>query len=63
MRAAWLEAPDLASQRGICVEMQRQAMTDVPYMPVGQYIQPTAYRADLSGMLGGFATFWNVGRS
>lgn len=63
MRAAWLEAPDLASQRSICVEMQRQAMTDVPYMPVGQYIQPTAYRADLTGMPGGFATFWNVSRS
>ncbi len=42
--------------------MQRQALIDVPYMPVGQYIQPTALRADLSGMLNGFATFWNIRR-
>jgi peptide/nickel transport system substrate-binding protein len=46
----------------ICADMQRQALIDVPYMPVGQYIQPTALRADLSGMLNGFATFWNIRR-
>ena len=62
LRAAWLAAPGLAAQKQVCIDMQHQAMTDVPYMPVGQYIQPTAYRADLTGVLGGFATFWNVAR-
>jgi peptide/nickel transport system substrate-binding protein len=63
MRNAWFEAPDLATQQRICVDMQKQAMIDVPYMPLGQYQQPTAYRSDITGVLNGFATFWNVRRS
>ena len=63
MRTAWLAAPALSAQKVICADMQRQAMNDVPYIPVGQYIQPTAFRADLTGMGGGFATFWNVRRT
>jgi peptide/nickel transport system substrate-binding protein len=43
--------------------MQKQAMIDVPYMPLGQYQQPTAYRSDITGVLNGFATFWNLRRS
>jgi peptide/nickel transport system substrate-binding protein len=35
-------------------------MVDMPSLPLGQYIQPTAYRASLTGVLPGFATFWNV---
>jgi peptide/nickel transport system substrate-binding protein len=63
LRNAWFDAPDLAAQRAVCAEMQRQAMTDVPYVPLGQYIQPTAYRGGLTGVLHGFATFWNVRRA
>ena len=29
-------------------------------MPLGQFIQPTAYRGSVTGVLNGFATFWNV---
>jgi peptide/nickel transport system substrate-binding protein len=60
LRTAWFDAPDLASQQKVCVEMQRQAMNDVPYFPLGQYIQPTSYRSHITGVLNGFATFWNV---
>jgi len=63
MRSAWFEAPDLAAQQRICIDMQKQALIDVPYMPLGQYQQPTAYRSDITGVLNGFATFWNVRRS
>jgi hypothetical protein len=45
-------APDLAAQKAICVDMQKQAMIDVPYYPLGQYIQPTAYRS-ITGIGGG----------
>ena len=62
LRTAWLEAPDLASQEQICREIQRQAFVDLPMIPLGQYYQPTAYRTSLTGVLGGFATFWNVRR-
>jgi peptide/nickel transport system substrate-binding protein len=38
-------------------------LTDVPYYPLGQVMQPTATRASLSGVLDGFAVFWNVRRT
>ncbi len=62
LRTAWFDAPDLAAQQRISAEMQVQAFQDVPYMPVGQFFQPTAYRKSLRGVLNGFATFWNVSR-
>ncbi|SFJ35327.1 peptide/nickel transport system substrate-binding protein [Bosea sp. OK403] len=59
-REAWFSAPDLAAQQRLCQEMQSQAFVDAPYYPLGQYIQPTAYRTSLTGILNGFPTFWNV---
>jgi peptide/nickel transport system substrate-binding protein len=35
-------------------------MLDAPFYPLGQYFQPTAYRNTITGILDGFATFWNV---
>ena len=63
LRSAWFEAPDLAAQQAICRDIQREAMREVPYYPLGQYLQPTAYRSNLTGILDGFATFWNVRRT
>ncbi|HEY0182099.1 MAG TPA: hypothetical protein VGC09_04760 [Rhodopila sp.] len=40
--------------------MQRQVLDQAPYLPLGHILQPTAYRRDVSGMLPGFAKFWNV---
>ncbi len=60
LRDAWFAAPDLAAQQRIARELQVRAFETVPYVPLGQYFQPTAYRTSLSGVLGGFSTFWNV---
>lgn len=38
-------------------------MREVPYYPTGQYLQPAAYRSNITGVLEGFATFWNVRRA
>lgn len=62
LRDAWLKAPDLAAQKQICVQMQLQAFQDVPYIPLGQTILPTAFRSDLTGMLDGLPLFWNIRR-
>ena len=62
LRTAWFDAPTLAAQQEICRDMQLAAMRDVPYYPLGQFQAPTAYRSDISGVLNGFATFWNVRR-
>jgi peptide/nickel transport system substrate-binding protein len=32
----------------------------VPYVPLGQALGATAYRANLTGVLNGFVLFWNV---
>jgi len=63
LRQAWFDAPDEAAQKAICRDVQRQAMQDVPYYPLGQYEQATAHRTDLTGVLDGFATLWNVRRA
>ena len=63
LRHAWFEAPDLAGQQAIAAQIQKQAFVDAPYLPLGQYIQPTAFRASLTGVKSGFATFWNVRRA
>ena len=61
LRQDWLSAPDLAHQKAICEQIQIQAMQDVPYWPLGEYLQPTAIRTNrVSGVNAGFATFWNI---
>ena len=61
LREQWLAAPDLAAQQAICRDIQQQAFQDVPYYPLGAFLQPTASRPDaVTGLLEGFATFWNV---
>jgi|YNPMSStandDraft_1061717.scaffolds.fasta_scaffold00805_12 peptide/nickel transport system substrate-binding protein len=62
LRDAWFEAPDLASQQAIARAMQERAMIDVPYVPLGQFFQPMAYRRSLRGVAqpGGIPRFWNV---
>jgi len=62
LRDRWFQAPDLAAQQAICREMQALCFQEVPYLPLGAFYQPTAYRADLTGMLKGFPLFWNVRR-
>ena len=62
LREAWIEAPDLAGQQRLAAEIQKQVFEDVPYAPLGQYFQPTAFRRTLTGVLPSFPTFWNVRR-
>jgi peptide/nickel transport system substrate-binding protein len=63
LRAAWIDAGNIDEQRRICVELQMQLWQDVPYIPMGEYWQSTAYRKDLVGVLPGcFAVFWGVRR-
>ena len=59
LRDQWFADPDLASQQATAAKLQEQVLTDVPYIPLGQYLQATAYRDSLQGVLNGFAIFWN----
>ncbi len=63
LRDAWLAAPDEAAQRRLAAEMQAQAFVDVPFLPLGQFFQPTVQRKDLVGGLKGLPLFWNIRRA
>ena len=63
LRDEWLQAGDLAGQQAIARRIQAQAWEDVPFLPLGSYDQPTAYRDSLTGMLRGLILFTNVRRA
>ena len=64
MRATWLDTADLEQQKQICVDLQKQLWEDVPFIPMGEYWQATAYRKHLTDILPGcFATFYGVHRA
>lgn len=63
LRAAWFDAPDLTSQKAIAEQVQIRALDVVPYLPLGQIFQPTAFRSDIKGIVKGpLALFWGVYR-
>jgi peptide/nickel transport system substrate-binding protein len=63
LRAAWLDAADFEEQRRICAALQEQLWEDVPFIPMGEYWQATAYRKDLTDVQSGcFAVFYGVRR-
>ncbi len=62
LRDSWLAAADTATQTSIAREMQALAFQDIPYIPLGQMISPTAHRSDLAGMVANQVAFWNVRR-
>lgn len=60
-RDAWFAAGDLAAQKKIAEQMQLRAFEVVPYIPTAQFIIPTAYRSNLSGILSApMSLLWNV---
>ncbi|MBN8897563.1 MAG: ABC transporter substrate-binding protein, partial [Rhodospirillales bacterium] len=56
----WFDSPDLQAQQKVARDIQEVAFQELPYLPLGQYLQATAYSTKLSGVLNGFAIFWNV---
>lgn len=62
LRQDWFNAGDPAAQKQICEQIQIEAMQSVPYVPIGQYFQPVAFRKSLQGVMTGFPIFWNIRR-
>jgi peptide/nickel transport system substrate-binding protein len=59
---AWFKSPDLAAQKRIAAQIQVEAYSgDIPYVPTGQFVVPTAYRKDVHGIIVTPVPFlWNV---
>ncbi len=60
LRAAWFAAPDAAAQKKIGEQIQAEAFESVPYIPLGEYFQPTAHAKTLTGLVKGMPLFWGV---
>ena len=61
LRTAWFTAPDLAAERKLAGEMEQEAFDTVPYVPLGQFKQPTLYRTALQGIVPATAPlFWGL---
>jgi peptide/nickel transport system substrate-binding protein len=57
----WVRATDQAKRKQLADEVQRVALTEVPYVPWGEWVQPAACRKNLEGVLKfGAPVFWNV---
>lgn len=63
LRNTWLDAANVDDQKLICRDIQLQAFQDVPYIPLGVFYQPIAYRKSLQGMLKGVPLFYGVRRT
>lgn len=63
MRTKWMDSTDAAEQKRLDREIQARAFDTVPFIPLGQYLPPAAYRKSLTGVLqGAMPVFWNVSK-
>ena len=64
LRDEWLAEEAPAAQLEIARKMQVQALQhDVPYLPVGSYYQPVAYKANITGVPKGLVQFTGMKRT
>jgi peptide/nickel transport system substrate-binding protein len=64
LRDSWMDSTDEAERKRLDQEIQARAFETVPFIPLGQYLPPAAWRTSLSGLLPGpVPVFWNVRKS
>jgi len=65
LKDAFARSSSPEEQKKIAADIQKEAYEQVIYIPLGQYLAPSAWRKSLSGVLDGPATpiFWNVDKS
>ena len=63
LRNQWFDAPDDVARKAICRDIQRVALDEVAYVPLGTYSAFTALRANLIDRVNGFALFWGLRRA
>ncbi len=65
LRDKWAVAGSLAEKQAIARELQDNAWNFVPHVWLGQWVQPTARRKNLTGLLPvpGVIPFWNAAKA
>ncbi|MCK8786619.1 ABC transporter substrate-binding protein [Roseomonas sp. NAR14] len=63
LRSEWFDAPDAAAQKQLAEAIQLRAFEVLPYVPLGFYWQPSAWRQNVTGTFRAPITaYWNVGK-
>jgi peptide/nickel transport system substrate-binding protein len=58
---AWASKSDPAQRHAMIDQIQERAYVSVPYVPLGQYVQPIAFRSNIKGVLAaGVPVYWNI---
>ena len=61
LREAWFVTTDAAASKKAAEAVQKRAFEFVPYVPTAQFILPSAYRTNLSGVIvAPMALLWNI---
>lgn len=61
MRNTWMDSTDEAEQQRLDRRIQQRSFETVPFIPLGQYMPPAAFRRNITGLLkGAVPVFWNV---
>jgi peptide/nickel transport system substrate-binding protein len=64
LRDQWFDESDTAAQKKICEQIQSRSFETIPFMPVGQWYYPWAFRNDLRDFVQCAAVlFWGVRRA
>lgn len=64
LRARWLDTTDAAQQLAIARRIQERAFVSLPFIPLGQWYNPSAYSAKLTGVVPSpYTLFWNARRT
>ena len=65
MRDAFVRSSSPEEQKKLAADIQKEAYDQVIYIPLGQFLIPSAWRKSLTGVLDGPATpiFWNIDKS
>ena len=61
LQEQWIDSSDPGEQKRLAATIQDKALADVLYVPLGHYLQKSAWRSNVSGVLKASApVFWNI---
>jgi peptide/nickel transport system substrate-binding protein len=64
LRESWIDATDATTRKKIADALQVRAFETVPFIPLGYYWQPSAWRKNVTGTFPCQVTsFWNIGKT
>ena len=62
LHSQWFTAPNLSAEQAICADMQTEYFSSAPYVALGMFSPPTAFRKTIDGIRKGSPQFYDVRR-